>query len=202
MKKVIISAALTTALFGMSSAYAGGGSSIFSDTSGGGATTAGLYGGASIGKTYNDKCWSGDVAEDEEEGCQQATDDTAWKAFAGYKVMPNFAIEGAYIDFGSATKEVEGDYEADISLKGVSLMGVASTSITDDIDVFGKFGVMRFKADTWAEDEDISVSGTELAIGAGASMNVSDNIAIRGEVEHFDDLDINLYSAGVSYSTM
>ena len=215
MKKIILFTAVSTALFGMSAAYAGGSSSIFSDTSGGGATAAGLYGGASIGRAFEDHCttidysYSSDYAGEESgnsDSCEESSEETAWKIFGGYKVMPNFALEGAYIDFGTETTETDGIKTAEASLKGVSLMGVASTSVTDNIDVFGKFGVLRWKGDAWAGKDgyevDATTTGTDLAIGAGAQVNVTDNIAIRGEVEHFDDININLLSLGASFSTL
>ena len=210
MKKIILSTAVLTALLSMSTAYAGGSSSIFSDTSGGGATAAGLYGGASVGRAFEDHCTTIDYSDSDSNSdhasvdtCEESSDETAWKVFGGYKVMPNLAFEGAYIDFGTETND---DETAEISFKGVSLMGVASTSVTDNIDVFGKFGVLRWKGDAWSGESgyevDASATGTDLAIGAGAQVGVTDNIAIRGEVEHFDDINVNLFSLGASFSTL
>jgi len=223
MKKIILSTAVLTALLSMSTAYAGGSSSIFSDTSGGGATAAGLYGGASVGRAFNDDCATATFSEGsghDDITCTRNTDNTAWKVFGGYKVMPSFAVEGAYIDFGEVSNTYEGSLDEDGTntwgkasdkIKGVSLMGVASTSVTDNIDVFGKLGVLRWDRDSWVSYDQNDTSkpstfgstqGTDLAIGAGAEVNVSDNIAIRGEVEHFDDIDVNLFSLGASFSTL
>lgn len=213
MKKIVLFTAISTALLSMSAAHAGGSGSIFSDTSGGGVSTAGLYGGASVGRAFDDHCtttnystsdgYSGE-AHPNVDSCAKNTNDTAWKIFGGYKVMPNFAVEGAYIDFGKKNDDTSS--VADTSLKGASLMGVVSTSVTDNIDVFGKFGVLRWKDDTTIKATDYSAetttTGTDLAIGAGAQVSVTDNIAVRGEIEHFDDINVNLLSLGASFSTL
>lgn len=216
MKKLVLSATLTTAIFGYSTAYAGGSNNIFSDTSGGGATASGFYGGASIASTFNDDCPTATYSEytsADNLTCQRKSDKAAWKAFGGYKIAPNLAIEGAYIDFGEYSNQYDqaewwGKDKA--TAKGVSLMGVASTSVSDNIDIFGKLGVLHWKRDVWSITSDDSYSnpdviqtqtGNDLAIGAGAAINVNDNIAIRGEVEHFNDLDVNLVSLGASFST-
>ena len=216
MKKMVLTAALTTAILSTSTAFAGGSDSIFSDTSGGGATTSGFYGGASAGLTLNDNCPTATYSDNTSTDnitCKRKSDKAAWKAFGGYKVAPNLAIEGAYIDFGEYSNQYDqgtwwGKDKA--TAKGVSLMGVASTSVSDSIDVFGKLGVLHWKRDAWSVTSDSTQTspdvtatdtGNDLAIGAGASINVSDNIAIRGEVEHFNDLDVNLVSLGASFSS-
>lgn len=213
MKKIILFTALSTALFSMSAAHAGGGSSIFSDTSGGGATMAGLYGGASAGRIFDDNCITASHASEEKghqsfDSCAESSNDTAWKVFGGYKFMPNFAVEGAYINFADAEAGDDNYLHAKGSLKGVSLMGVASTSVTDNINVFGKFGVLRWKGEVSLTDnknyENLTIAGTgtDLAIGAGAEVKVTDNIAVRGEIEHFDEINTNLLTLGASFSTL
>ena len=211
MKKLVLSAALTTAIFGISTAHAGGSNSIFSDTSGGGATTSGFYGGASIASTFKDNCST--TANSSYASCKRERDKTAWKAFGGYKVAPNIAVEGAYIDFGEYSNLKEDNTgttwtKDSATAKGVSLMGVASTSVADNIDVFGKLGVLHWKRDSWittsvsSSPSSITTdTGNDLAVGAGASINVNENIAVRGEVEHFSDLDVNFVSLGASFST-
>jgi opacity protein-like surface antigen len=123
--------------------------------------------------------------------------------------MPNFAIEGGYIDFGEystihkleATEE-DPAYEA----KGVSLMAVGIAPVSERVNIFGKLGVLRWEQDikdpNKPEQGTVHNEGTDLAIGAGAEVKLHENVSLRGEVEHFEDLDANLFSVGVTFNTM
>ena len=214
MKKLVLVTALSTALLAMSSANAGSKGGVFDDTSGGGATLSSLYGGAAIGGTFTDNCsTSKSTSFDGDKECERNNDSTAWKIYGGYKFMPNFAVEGAYIDLGEySTTETVSDailgpqvtknaFEA----KAVTLMGVASANVTDDIELFGKLGAIHWERDTLnpspavAKIED---SGTDLALGVGAAYKIGDNFAIRGEAEHFDDIDVNLFTLGGTFSSL
>lgn len=217
MKKLILFTALSTALLSMSAAHAGGKKGgIFDDTSGGGATLSSLYGGAAIGGTFADNCTKETSSSfDGGKECERDSGD-AWKIYGGYKFMPNFAVEGAYIDFGNySTTETVSDLilgpqitTNSFDAKGVTLMGVASAAVTDDIEVFGKLGVIHWERDTlnpYGTSSAITVkqdSGTDLALGVGAAYKLGDNFAIRGEAEHFDDIDVNLFTLGGTFSTL
>ncbi|MBO0613851.1 outer membrane beta-barrel protein [Thiothrix fructosivorans] len=223
MKKSILLVALTAA-FSASSTFAGG--SLFggseSDTvSGAGA----MYGGASIGQASDSTCNS--VAD--QAGALLGNIDcptpSGWKVFGGYKVAQNLAVEGSYVDFGEAESNftipggIVGNAVANpASIKstatGFGVSGVASAPVTEQINVFGKAG---FTA--WEKEGDLTVKnvtvgttkkdvttvsstdGVDLSLGAGAEYKINDNWGVRGEVEHFNGLNANLYSAGATFST-
>lgn len=224
MKKSILLVALAAA-FSASSAFAGG--SLFggseSDTVSGGAGA--MYGGASIGQTSDNTCNSVVDQAGALLGNIDCPSPSGWKVFGGYKVAPNLAVEGSYVDFGEATSDftipggIVGNAVANpASIKstatGFGVSGVASAPVNEQINVFGKAG---FTA--WEKENDVTVKnvtvgsvkkdvttvsptdGVDLSLGAGAEYKINDNWGVRGEVEHFDGLNANLYSAGATFST-
>ncbi|MBU0656324.1 MAG: outer membrane beta-barrel protein [Gammaproteobacteria bacterium] len=181
MKKHILIAA--TAALSTSSAFAEG---LF-DTSGEGAGT--FYAGVSAGQ-----------AEVDCDNC----DSTGWKLFGGYKVTPNIAVEGGYYSLVNAEETVAPGVDAEVTASGLGLAGVASLPVADDLELFGKAGVMRWDAERkvtgFPTDK---ADGTDLLLGAGATYMVGDNWGIRGEYENVGgDLDASMYSVGATFSSL
>lgn len=208
MKKTIMLSTFSSLLLTIPNAYAGG-SSILSDHSGGGATSSSFYAGASVGRSYHDNC---DELSGNEYGenftCSRDNSDPAWKVFGGYKVLPNLAIEAAYIDFGeySTTRHYEdNDKDPAFDAKGVSLMAVGSVPLTKKVNLFGKLGMLTWEQDVsdpaFPEGGTSHNEGTDLAVGVGIGVQLSKNISLRAEAEHFDDIDVNLVSVGVVFNT-
>ena len=206
MKKTIIFTALSGLCLGISSAHAGGGEHSETAT---GAKSSSFYGGASVGRSYHDNC---DELSGNEYGenftCSRDNGDPAWKVFGGYKVMPNLAIEGAYIDFGeySTIHQFENNAEDPaFEAQGLSLSAVGIIPVNERINLFGKVGVLHWKQKVTDPDHPERGTrhnqGTDLALGLGAEMKLSKNVSLRAEVEHFDDLDANLFSVGVVFNT-
>ena len=210
MKKTIIITALSSLCLGISSAYAGSSENNLSDDySNGGAKSSSFYGGTSIGRSYHDNC---DELSGNQYGenftCSRDNGDAAWKVFGGYKIMPNLAIEGSYIDFGeySTVHQFENTAEDPaFEAKGLSLMVVGKMPVTKRINMFGKVGALRWEQDvTDPEHPERGTrhnEGVDLAIGLGAEIKLSKNISLRAEAEHFDDIDVNLFSVGVVFNT-
>ncbi|HHC73971.1 MAG TPA: hypothetical protein ENK78_02705 [Thiothrix sp.] len=201
---------VSSALFMSSFAYAGG--NVFDDRSGKGASGSSFYGGASVGQTFQDNCPTIEANGDyygASTSCDRNSDDMAWKIYGGYKFMPNFGVEGAYTDFGqysSTMTEESTGYAATANYEGqaVSVAAVASAPISDKFEVFGKLGVAHWKRDAYTDDNSYvkhKDEGNDLLIGAGANVHINENFGIRGEVEHFDDLDVNLVTIGGTFSS-
>ncbi|MEB4593023.1 outer membrane beta-barrel protein [Candidatus Thiothrix sp. Deng01] len=219
MKKSILFAAMLAA-FTSSSVFAGGGS-LFGGSSEEGAGT--MYGGASIGKTSDGTCNSVKDEAGALLGNIDCPTPSGWKVFGGYKVTPNLAVEGAYVDFGdggssgiipviAGVNNVANGASISTQATGFNVSGVASTAATDEISLFGKAGLMAWNKDTTATVQQVGVKnatvtqesstdGVDLSLGAGAEYKINDNWGVRGEVEHFDGLNANLYSVGATFST-
>ena len=130
--------------------------------------------------------------------------DTAYKLFVGYRILTFFAVEGSYVDFGSADDNLGGDLgtvEADASGFDAFAMGMLPLGIAD---IFVKAGVIAWDAEIAARSIDASESdsGTDPAYGIGVQFRIR-SFAIRGEVEYFDIEGaeyVYMYSVGGSYT--
>lgn len=147
---------------------------------------SGFYLGASVGDTSVD-------LEDFSES------DTSWKAFGGYIFdMPvvDFAVEAAYIDFGSQSGDLF-QVPAAIDSTGLGAFGLVGM----DFGVFGFFAKAGFVA--WDADLELgglsdSDDGTDPGYGIGFRLNFS-SIEIRAEYElfEFEDADVDMATVGL-----
>lgn len=217
MKQSLLIAAVLAAC-STSSVFAGG--SLFGGDESGAGT---MYGGASIGQSSDSTCNSVSDQAGALLGNIECPTPSGWKVFGGYKVAPNLAVEGAYIDLGEAESDgvipvipgvnsVANAASLSTNSTGFNVSGVASTAATDELSVFGKAGLMAWNKDTTAIVQQVGATGAtvtqessndgiDLSLGAGAEYKINDNWGVRGEVEHFDGLNANLYSVGATFST-
>jgi len=218
-KSILMAAAI--AAFCSSPVFAGG--SLFGGDSSDEDSTGAIYGGASIGQSSDGSC---DALKDQVGALLNDVEcptPSAWKVFGGYQIAPNLAVEGAYVDFGEAA--ADGAIPAVLGLNkvanpasltsqatGFNVAGVASTPVTEEVSVFGKAGLMMWEKESAATIENFGPSattitqktttdGVDLSLGAGAEYKIDDNWGVRGELEHFNGLNNNLYSVGATFST-
>ena len=184
-----------------------------------------FYGGASIGKSTNGACESmadqaqavagalvGDVT------CESPN---AWKVFGGYNVTSNVAVEGSYVNFGEQGfdasipasvlgNKVDNPISAKAKATGLGVAAVAKAPVMDQLSLFGKAGVMAWKTKGTATlgnvkgmdlTSDVKTDGVDLSLGAGAEYKIDDNWGIRGEYEHVNGLEANMYSVGATFSS-
>ena len=168
----------------------------------------GLYLGGSLGQAQAD-----DACDDLDNvgfvgSCDD--DDTAWKATVGYHFTPNWGLEAFYADFG--TVDVNGNIggaatstEADLYGFGTAVVG--TMPLTDQFSVFGKAGLLI----DWDVDYSGSISSpstsfdfdedgsSDVMYGFGADYAFSDDLSIRAEWEHFDEIEVDFFSAGFVY---
>ncbi len=150
--------------------------------------------------------------------------DTAWKIFGGYKLNENFAVEAAYVGYGtiSASSSVSAplttpvpgrplpvdsisiDYDASAWI--IDAVGILP--LVDGFDLFAKAGVAA-----WEIDKSASALGTGLAFGGspdadgadfhfglGASLATGDYIAIRAEWERISaDENLDAWTLGMEF---
>ena len=130
-------------------------------------------------------------------------EDTGWKAFVGWRFAPFFAVEGGYTDFGQS--DAPGDDLSDpfsLDVKGISAFGVGIIPI-GPIELFGKVGGARLKANYAIGADEFKDSSTEFAYGAGVQFAFG-NVGLRAEYENFDTGGdaghLDLISLGVTYT--
>lgn len=212
MKKSILLAAVI-ATISHSPVFAGG--SLFGGSEGGDAGA--IYGGASIGQSSDSTCDSVIDQAGALLGDFECPTPSGWKVFGGYKVTPNLAVEGAYVDFGEASTSgaipvipgvnaVPNATDLTAQATGFNVSGVASTELTEELNLFGKAGMMMWEKETTAKIQGVNTlsttnDGVDLSLGAGAEYKINDNWGIRGEAEHFNGLNNNLYSVGATFAT-
>ena len=162
------------------------------NTSSGIGTSNPYYFGGTIGPSDGSSYCSG------ASNCEDS--DTAWKLFGGYKLSERFSAEGAYVNLGDLHKNGE---NSDISALTVNAVG--TMPVTEQFDVFGKVGLMRWSSDNTDSNE----SGFGATYGVGAKMHLSETTSLRAEWEKFpgietsasEDSDVNMLSIGVELST-
>ena len=146
-------------------------------------------------------------------------DDSSVKITAGYRFNDYLALEGGFVDFGDSALRVDTSgpparVTQDSSADGFLLEALVSAPIGDRVLVYAKGGAVFWKVDSsfrvlvdgsefdsWRS----SAQGTNWVYGAGASLAVHENLAVRLEYERFRKVgdpsktgqsDIDLWSAG------
>jgi OmpA-OmpF porin, OOP family len=117
-----------------------------------------------------------------------------FKLLAGYKFMPNFALEGGYNNYGKIKQTYDaGEYGKDkhkYSLHNFTLAGVGIIPVGNEMQLFGKLG-MHFSRLKYSRDDSIfgQSSGSShynkngLLMGAGFQFDFTRNLAGRVEYE-------------------
>lgn len=162
----------------------------------------GLYLGAAVGQFDVDLDQPDeidDVIEDFD------TDDTSWKAFAGWRFNPYFAVEAAYVDFGDSGDNFDasgssGDYT--IGLSGFAPYLVGSFPI-GPVELFGKVGYYFYDLEVDVDIDDLGGdvftsddSGEDVVYGLGAGITFFERAHARLEYEIIDiegTDDLNAY---------
>ncbi len=136
-----------------------------------------------------------------------------FKLLAGYQFSPNFAVEGAYANFGTV-KASDETFKAKARLHSFTLAGLGIIPLSSEAQVFGKLGVhfSRGKLDIESPYEGASGSDsghkTGLLLGAGVQYDFTKNLAGRFEYERLnfgsdtlltDKNNLNVFTLGLLY---
>lgn len=137
---------------------------------------------------------------------------TGWKIFGGTQFTPYVGFEAAYVNLGKVTGTdtsfvVPIDVEAEVSGLSFAVVGIAP--MASRFALFGKVGFYLSTLDIHASgggaSASDSASSTGLALGLGGSVNVTERVFIRLELERFPDIgdddlgkdDVDLLSLGI-----
>lgn len=122
-------------------------------------------------------------------------DDTAWKAFGGYRFNPYISLELAYIDFGNPNGRAtasgsSGNYKVDLSGFAPYVIG---TLPLGPVELFGKVGYYFYDVGLTADiddplkpDFDSSSSDEDLLYGFGIGATFFDHLHARLEYEKIE----------------
>lgn len=147
---------------------------------------------------------------------QTSTDDTdtGWKLFVGYQIMPYFAVEGAYTDFGDATARsfisappavAPLTVHTNVEATAWTLSALGMLPLGNNFTPFVRLGVNMWDTDVSSSAGAFVASGssdgTDWVYGIGAMYRFTPNLSARAEWERydFDRDDVDLLSAGISW---
>ena len=164
----------------------------------------GLYVGGSLGSTS--LALGNNYLDQEFDDIDLDEDTSAWKAYAGVQFLPFISLEGGYVSFGQVD-DTSPTVAAELETETMALFARGILPV-GPLQVFGKVGYHFYDADVSLQDitnavtRGDSVSGQDLAIGAGAGIEFG-ALTLRAEYEVFlvEDLDdLTMISVGASYS--
>ena len=160
-----------------------------------GATAAhaeGLYVGGSLAKPD----YSSSVAGVGGTGASSSGSSIGSKAYAGYQLTPNFAVEGSVFDLGHTR-----DSAGIASARGFALDGVGSFELVPHLSVLGSLGVAQGRFTATAGDD----HSPALNAGLGLQYELNKQVAVRLEYDryHFANAfeakpDIGQYTVGLN----
>jgi opacity protein-like surface antigen len=149
--------------------------------------TSGFYAGGGVG--------SFDVEIDDFDDVDETidrydSDDTAWKAFVGWRANPYLALELAYVNLGSPDDEIAPDTRLTVETDGFAPYVVGTFPIGDWFEVFGKAGYYFYDVEARVSsplgDASESESNETFTWSAGLGVNVFERVNVRLEYEQFD----------------
>lgn len=187
------------------------------------ADEAGWYGGANIGRsaaTIDDARITSGLA-----GAGLATTlitdrdrSNAYKIYGGYQFNRYIGLEGGYFDLGkfgfTANTLPLGTLDGKIRLRGLNLDAVGTLPLSDKFSVLGRVGVNSAQArDSFVGSGAVFVANpnpskrdTNYKLGLGLQYFLSDDLAMRAEVERYRVNDaignkgnIDMFSVGLVY---
>jgi outer membrane immunogenic protein len=128
------------------------------------------------------------------------TDDSSFKAYAGFTFMKYLGIEASYRDLGTHTVTV-GPTTTATDLEALDISALARFSM-GRVTLFGKVGYANISQDITIDNGLDIITGDnddwELMYGVGIDVRILPHLGVRGEWEEFDlDANLNTFSAGV-----
>lgn len=149
---------------------------------------------------------------------------TGFKAFGGYQLNRNFAIEGGYFDLGKSSYTVNtaplgipiptGNFSGNTKVTGLNLDLVGIAPLTEQFSVFGRVGAAFAKSRANfsstgalpAYPASSNRSDTNIKVGLGIQYAITEALAVRAEFERYRINDpvrnsghIDMASVGLVY---
>ena len=150
------------------------------------------------------------------------TEDAMWKAYVGYRFLPNWSIEGGYWDFGEAgysatiSAPVATSLERRFRLRGIGADAVFWLPVSDSITGFARLGAVLVSAKASSAQPGGGLTALpaqssntiNMHWGLGGQYDVNPDMTLRLEYEtvikagdnsKFGTADILFWSFGVAY---
>lgn len=132
----------------------------------------------------------------------------SWKLYSGIRASDNLLVELGYANLGE-TNEQDSNGSVSQKSRAVTLTGLATLPMNEQIELFGKAGVARWNNTYTDSTGSTKTSANDVVVGAGANYDLGDNMGVRAEWERFKNVgtgqhanDIDLMSVGVTFSSL
>lgn len=148
---------------------------------------SGFYAGAGVG-TFDVEIDDFDDVDDTID--RYDSDDTAWKAFAGWRMNEYLGFELAYVNLGSPDDEIAPGTRLTLETDGFAPYVVGTLPLGDWFELFAKAGYYWYDTEARLSTPLGSTSDSEsnetFTWSAGAGLNVFERVNFRLEYEQFD----------------
>ena len=152
---------------------------------------SGLYLGGGVGEFNVDIDDFDDVPETIDD---YSSDDTAWKAFVGWRTSENLAFELAYINLGSPRDIISPDTAVELETDGFAPYIVGTLPFAA-FELFAKAGYLVYETEARVTTPLGSVvvddEGDDFTWSAGLGLTVFDTLNLRLEYEMFDVQEVD-----------
>ena len=144
---------------------------------------------------------------------------TGYKLFGGYRLTPNFAVEGGYYDLGrfsyGSTTIPTGSFSGNTRIKGLNLDLVGMLPLTDRFSVIGRIGAAYAQSRASVASTgfvpvnlfETRKNDTYAKVGLGLQYAITEALAVRAELERYRVHDpvrnrgyVDMASVGLIYS--
>ena len=135
------------------------------------------------------------------------SNDTGYKVYAGYKVHPQIAIEGGYIDFGKSNINVGSFGVGSIAVDGFLINAAFRHNFTRELNGVARLGVAtldtKLSANVLGRSQ--TDSSTKLYFGLGAEYALQKNFKVTAGADFTsaefqgDSGAVRLFSIGAQY---
>lgn len=128
-----------------------------------------------------------------------------FKLFAGYRFNQWLGLEGAYHNFGDFEEDIAPAVEGGDAIAQID--GFSASALVflpfggEDFELYGKAGFYRFDQSAFVDDFPIGVGNSPdgLLLGAGSRFFISDQLAVRSELDWFEITDGDLWSLNLGF---
>ena len=137
-------------------------------------------------------------------------EDRGWKAYSGVRLNDSVVIEGGYIQFGDLVAYDSNSIRSTSAVSGYTTAGLATYQYSDQIELFGKGGMIWWDNEKNTASGKSESDGTGSFLGIGANYDMGDNLGVRAEWERFEGIErfegetgsMDLLSVGVTMSSL